>query len=481
MANIPPLNVKVNIDASGVTVGVNKATAGLAQISSKATQMQSKFSQLKTTMLGVFGGNLLTNAVFMVGRELNAMKQEAQDLQVAGTRLNGALSGIGITSEKVQKSVYNSADAFYQLGFQGSEAIGAMGTLVTATGSVEQAQKLMAISADLARYKHIDMNTAATILARGTQGSARAFKELGITLDTTIPKNQAITKAFDELNKKIGGQAQAYTKTFAGQMDVLKERLDNLFQAIATKVLPILSAFIGYLTANGKALVIYGGIVLSTIAIIKTYKATTMAIKSVQQAYAFWTYAQAASTNVFRFAVSALWTTMKANPIGFIIAGVVALGAVFVWAWNKFDWFRKGVVKGIQIVVNGFGYLVGAVAKALSLLGKIPGFEWAKKASKGADDLAKSVRGFSDSLDELANKKIKTPKIPGFVKPGDSVGIVGNVPGGDGLKGGGKGGGGGSGGGSGVVQNITVYASNTNDIERQMAKAAKNGRPIGAK
>jgi hypothetical protein len=473
MSEIPPLSVRVTIDASGVQAGVTKATAGLEQISTRASKLTTAFGSLKTTMLGVLGGNLLTTGVMAIGHELNAMKQETIDLQVQTVRLNQALSGVGITSTKVQNDVYNAADSFYKLGFQGSEAISAMGTLVTATGDVSQATKLMAMSADLARYKHIDMETAAKILARGTQGSAKAFKELGITLDTTIPKNQAIAKAFDQLNTKIGGQATAYTKTFAGQMDILKERFDQVFQTISAKVLPVLSAFLQYITKNGTALLIFGGIVLFTMAIIKTYTATVAAVKAVQQAYAFWTYAQAASTNVFRFALSQLWATMLANPVGFIIVGVIALGVAFVAAWNKFEGFRKGVVKGIQIVVNAFGYLIGMVGTALNALGKIPGFGWAKEAGKSVDGLANKVRDYSNSLDSLANKKISTPKIPGFVKPGDPTGIKGNIVGGDATKGGGT--------GSQTTQFVTVYASNTNDIYKKLSKAAKTGVPIGGK
>jgi hypothetical protein len=478
MSDIAPVSIKVIVDSSGVAKGVSVATQGLDQIQARTSKLMTAFASLKTTMFAVFGANILTSAVFAVGRELQGMRQETIDLQQTTIRLNQALSGIGVTEEKTQKQVLATADAYYQLGFQGSETISAMGTLVTATGDVTQATKLMAMSADLARYRNMDMETSAKILARGTQGSARAFKELGITLDTTIPKNEAIAKAFDELNKKIGGQATAYTKSFAGQMDVLKERMDNLFQAIASKVLPILASFVGYLTTNGKALLIYSGIVLSVIGTIKLYGATLTAIKSIQQAYAFWTYAQAASTNVFKFAMYGLNAAIKANPIGFLVTALIALGMAFVWAWNKFEGFRKGVVKGLQIVVNGFGYLVGAVAKALELLGKIPGFGWAEKAAEGASKLANSVREYSDSLDKLANKKIKPPSITGGVKPGDPTGIKGNIVGGDAKIGGSSGGGGG---GNAVVQNIVVYASNTNDISKKLSKAAKNGVPIGAK
>jgi len=475
MSEIPPLSVRVTIDASGVQAGVGKATAGLEQISTRASKLTTAFGSLKTTMLGVLGGNLLTTGVMAIGHELNAMKQETIDLETSTVRLNQSLSTIGITSKAAQQEVFNTADAYYQLGFQGSQAVIAMGTLVTATRDVSQSTKLMAMAADLARYnKNIGtIDNAAKILARGTQGSAKAFKELGITLDTTIPKNKAITKAFDELNARIGGQAIAYSKTFAGQMDILKERLDQVFQTISAKVLPVLAAFLRYITNNGTALLIFGSIVVAVIAVIKTYGITVAAIKSIQQAYAFWTYAQAASTNVLRFAVSALWTTMKANPIGFIVAAVMALGVAFVAAWNNFEGFRKGIIKGLQIVINGFGYLVGAVSKALELLGKIPAFGWAKKAAEGASNLAKSVREYSDSLDKLANKKIKTPTLAGFVKPGDPTGIKGNVPGGDAMKGGGS--------GSQTTQYVTVYASNTNDIYKKLSKAAKTGVPIGGK
>lgn len=473
MTNIPALNVRVNVDASGVSTGVTKATEGLNQISARASRLTGTLASLKTTMLGVFGGNILTGAVFAIGRELNGMKQETIDLQTQTIRLNQALAGIGITSGKVQSAVLSNADAYYQLGFQGSESLNAMGTLVTATGDVEQANKLMAMSADLARYKNISMTAAATTLARGTQGSARAFKELGITLDTTIPKNEAISKAFDELNTKIGGQATAYTKTFAGQMAIVKERLDQVFQALSAKILPVLAAFLGYITTNGRALLIYGGIVLGVITAIKLWRLSLIALAAIQQFQLAITLASAQGIGVMRAAMLLLNDAFKANPIGFVVAGVIALGTAFVWAWNKFDAFRKGVIKGIQILINGFGYFVGMIATALNVLGKIPGFGWAKEAGKSLDKAADSVRAYSDSLDALANKKIKAPSIAGIVKPGDPTGIKGNIVGGDTTKGGG------SIGGGETIQYVTVYASNTNDIAKKLSKAAKNGTPIG--
>lgn len=473
MAEVPPVNIRVNVDATGVATGVSVVEGGLNQISNTAKKATGAFGSFKTLALGMFAGNIMTQGLNGIAGALRDAKQEMLDTEVATSRLYQALDGIGVQSAATKKQVYEVADSYYQLGFQGSEAVSAMGTLVTATGDVTQATKLMAMSADLARYKHIDMETAAKILARGTQGSAKAFKEMGITLDTTIPKNKAISQAFDELNAKIGGQASAYTKTFAGQMDILKEKFDNIVQTVGAKVLPVLSGLLQYISKNGTALMVYGGIVLAVVAIYKTYTATMAASKAIQQAYAFWTYSQAASTSVFKFAVDALNTSLRANPIGLIITLVIALGVAFVWAWNKFEGFRKVVVKGIQIVVNGFGYLIGGFATFLKMLGHVPGMGWAKKAGEAVDGLANKVRKYSDSLEGLANKKIGAPKVPGFVAPGSNVGIEGNVPGGDAA---GKGGGGT---GSQTVQYVTVYASNTNDIANKLSKAAKHGQPIG--
>jgi phage-related protein len=478
MSEIPPLNVRVTIDASGVQAGVAKTTAGLNQITQRTSKLTTAFGSLKTTMLGVLGGNILTMGVVTLTNALREAKDGVIADQVALARLDTVLNNVGITSQKTKDSVIATADAYYRLGFAGDDTYTAMGSLLSVTGDVDQATKLLAMSADYARYKNVSQTTAAQVLAKATMGNAKALKEMGITLDATLPKNEAITKAFDELNKRMGGQAVGYTKTFAGQMEILKEKFDTFLQIIAVRVLPVLSAFLSYITENGQALLIYGGIVLTTIAIIKTYGAVTFAMKSIQQAYAFWTYAQAASTNVFKFAMVQLNAVMLANPVGLVIVGIMALGVAFVWAWNKFEGFRKGVVKGIQIIVNAFGYLLGYWATALKVVAKIPGMGWAKDASEALDKAANSVRKYSDGLDSLADKKIKTPKIPGFVKPGDPTGIKGNVDG-SGNKITGKGGSGGGGGNT--FQTITVYASNTNDIERQMAKAAKNGRPIGAK
>lgn len=471
MSELPPLNIRVNVDATGVATGVSVVTEQMNVITNRAKAATGAFANFRTMAVGMFAGNIMTQGFMGIAEALREAKQEAIDTDSAGQRLKSSLTNIGITSEKTQDKILQNADAYYQLGFQGSEAIRAMGTLVTATGDVSQANKLMALSADYARDKHIDMNSAAIALARATTGNMKAFTAYGITLDKTLPKNEAITKAFDELEKRIGGRAQAYAKSFAGQMDILKEKFDNIVQAIGTKVLPVLNGLLGFLNRNGGALIVLAGSVLTVVAAMLTYNGVMKASKVLQQSYAAWTYAQAASTNVFRFALSSLWTVMKANPIGAVIFALTTLGSLFIWAWNASEKFRRGIAVGIQQIVQGFGYLLGGIAKIARAYAILTGSKYMKKLADDTDKAAISVGKYAKEVLKLSDKKIGGSAPKPFVLPqandiqgNASVDTTGNK---------------GGGGGSGTVQYVTVYASNTNDIAKKLSKAAKHGTPIG--
>lgn len=449
MAEIPPLNVKVTVDASGVSTGVAKASAGLDQISAKAAKTKTSMAGLGATFKTLLGGLIATGGIIALSSALGNIRQGAVDVEIQTQRLNNALTNLGVTAEGDASAIADYANSFQKLGFAGEDALGAMGTLVQSTGSVEQAQKLMAISADFARNKQISLASAADIMAKATMGNVKAFKSYGIELDASLPKNEAIAKAFDQLNEKIGGSATKYLDTFAGRMSVLKETFEDFIEAAIMPVLPYLTKFAGVLVsvatwikANGDALKIYGGIILVVTAYLKG-----MAIIQAMLA--------------------------ATNPLVWIAIGVAALGVVFVKLWNTFEGFRKAMATALAVVVAAIGYIVGGIAKTLEYMSKLPKMGFLKGAAEEASKIAVSMGKAAGSIDKMSNKKLTAPKIPtmpDFVKPGDKTGITGNTVDT-----------GGNAGGKQTVQYVTVYASNTNDIAKKLAKTAKNGQPIGNK
>ena len=51
------------------------------------------------------------------------------------------------------------------------------------------------------------------------------------------------------------------------------------------------------------------------------------------------------------------------NPLGVIIIAIIGLVLLFIWAWNKFGWFRDGVKAVVGAIVDGFIWMAKAAAQ----------------------------------------------------------------------------------------------------------------------
>lgn len=452
VSEIPPLVVNVVFNTEGITAGTAKAKAALESVAATGKTASAGIVKFGGVMKSVFGGIILAEGLMGVTHMLQEMKQEALNTEVSLGRLDLALENAGVKSKESKNAVIENSKAYEKLGFQAFQALDAMGTLVTATGSVTQANKLLAMSADLARFKHIDLETAARILARGTQGSAKAFKELGITLDTSIPKNQAIAKAFDELNKKIAGQAIAYTKTFAGQMAILKEKFQQIADELSVYVIPMFSKLLGLVSLAIDWFQKNSGALKVFTVLLVTYTAVTSAA-------AIATWGLDAALGALIFALE--------SPI----VAIMALAAGFVFLWNHWKTFRETMAETAATIVYAISSVILAHARLFALVARVTHIKFFQNLADDAEKASKKLDGVATSIDKLKNKKITVPNLlpTGGTKPGGKTGIEGGVIDTGKL------------GGSPTVQYVTVYASNTNDIYKKLSKAAKNGQPVGAK
>jgi hypothetical protein len=371
---VPPLNVEILVSLGNLTSAVNQATAGLNKIGDTAKAQTSKFDALKTTMLGVFAGNLMTKGVEILTASLHEAIKAVEDTQVATEQLATAMNNAKQNTAANREEVTKTSEKMGSLGFAVKDSESALTKFITATGSTTESTKLMSMAADLARYKHESLSEASGTLIKATMGNQKAFREFGITLDATLPKNQAIAKAMDELNSKIGGQAIGYTKTFAGQIEVLKAKFDDVAVKVGAVVMPILTKLMEFIS------------------------------------------------NVLVPAITFLYN----NTIGAWIKALINL-------WNTHETLRKIIVGALEVIVGAFGYLLGAIAKVVDTVAKIPILGAPFKAmGKGIDEAALAVGKFGASLDGLANKKIVLPSLGsalagGGTSTGDSAGVTGGL------------------------------------------------------
>ena len=421
-----------------------EALASFAEVNAELTVMEEKALKAGGALgtmdkaAGLSKAALLGLGVAIVGISALSIKAAA-DVQESFGKLGQAMTNAGVNNAENRKTTNEMIDNYDKLGFKATATADAYSRLITATGDVTQSTKLMGMAADYARFKHVSLDEAAVTLARGTQGSVRAFKEMGITLDTTIPKNQAIAKAFDELNSKIGGQAVEYTKTFKGQLSILGAESESLAAKIGTVLMPVVTGMIeGFKSAfdflsKHKEILIAFGVVLTAVIIPATVLYTQ---KLYEQAKAW---------------LAANWEIVA------IVAAVFAVASAFVWAWNKFDGFRHAVITGIEAIIDIIAFLiraVGVVAEAflqvvtgpMRLMLHALGFfvPAAKTAAQEIDKMPKAVGDFFDAaaakvtsfkktVESVKDTKITLPSLPklgvtaGGVPTSGTTGIDGGL------------------------------------------------------
>jgi hypothetical protein len=452
---LPPAVFEIKAIADQAIAKFKEVDGELDKMGKQADSAGGKISGIDKASKIATGAVLAMGAAF-VGFAAFGIK-EANEAEQAMNKLGVTLSNFGVNTAETRAKVEGLTGSYVDLGFGGEEAAAGFDVLFRATGDLDQAQALLATSADLARVKNISLADASSILSKASMGGAKAFKDMGITLDTTLPKAQAIEKAMGELNDRIGGQAIAYTETFAGQLAVTKEKFADVAETLGTTLMPYLKQFldtilktVDWIKANSSWLSYLAGAVVTVTIALAAYNATVKVVAATTKA---WAFISGVAKTVMTGLTTGQWAlngALTANPIGLVVAGVVLLIGAMVILWNKSETFRKVMIEIGKVGIKAFGFLIGVIGdlavglikiatgplklllKGLALLGN----DNAKKALNGLesatdgvgkffDSAAKKVTGMAKSLDKL-NKPIKltfsTPKIPDMPNVGGATG-----------------------------------------------------------
>lgn len=201
--------------------------------------LSSKFAKL-TSSPWVAAGVVAGVAIVAIGK---ASLDAASSFDVAHARLVAAAQAAGQSFTTVGGTVSAFDYRMQQLGFSAKDSEGSLARLTGATGNVGRATKLASEAADVARFKNEDLITATQQLTTIVSGGTRGFRTFGISLKYASGEVKSHTELMRELDDEIRGQAIAYTKTLAGQEDILRASLTNLATTIGHSVLPIVLTY----------------------------------------------------------------------------------------------------------------------------------------------------------------------------------------------------------------------------------------------
>ena len=425
---LPPVVFTITANATQAMATFKGVNTQLKIMDAQAKKTSASMMMLNKSML-VATAAAKAFAVVLVGFAAYGVK-EIMSLEQAYARLGQTMSAVGVSTEANRQRLADVAQGMENLGFDAATASDALSILLQTTKSVETSEKLLATAADLARARQMDLATAARLLSRAQAGNTRIFSMFGIQLDKNKDKATATKEAMEKLTQVIGGQAEAYTKTFAGQLAVLGKQIENIAEGIGAALLPYLMKFLSAIQRLAKFLNEHREILAGVAFVIGTVMVAAL-VNMTKKLYA----------------AIAAWAVLNAGLIG-IIAALVAVGAGIIYLWNKFEGFRKGVigigklllefaetvVMAFSLALNVILLLIRGTANAQIALGKLMGDEemvkrgkkvldWIDATNKKVEDFGKSIQSAQGNLDKFKNTKIDLSK---FKLPSLKIGDFGN-------------------------------------------------------
>jgi hypothetical protein len=143
--------------------------------------------------------------------------------------------------------------------------------LIRRTGDVNQAFRLNAVAADVARGRNISLEAAITLVTRASLGQVGSLRRLGLDVRAVTAAQDALRRSGEKitvgarrqaqeqdrvatsqrvvaaLQRSYGGQAEAYSRTAAGAQDRFNNTLSTTEEIIGRAVTPALTRLFGSL------------------------------------------------------------------------------------------------------------------------------------------------------------------------------------------------------------------------------------------
>jgi hypothetical protein len=102
--------------------------------------------------------------------------------------------------------------------------------------------KALKASADIAAFKDVGIEQAATMLGRASRGDFTALQRMGIHLSANTKNTKDFGAALGEISTALGGQAAARLNTYTGQQDKLAEASVRVKKELARLIEPASTA-----------------------------------------------------------------------------------------------------------------------------------------------------------------------------------------------------------------------------------------------
>lgn len=237
-------------------VRAKEAIAELQTVNAEMDKMAAK-GELASGAMGKMqrAGALAGKSLTLIAGSFAFMAYEGVKanlaLQISQARLQNAIKNTGVSFNAAKPYIESHAEAMMNLGFKTADTYEALGTMTTALRSPKMALDALGAAADLARYKHMSLAQAGKLVASASTGQARGLRDLGLAMGKTIPKGVSFAELMKLISARTKDAATEFSKTSAGQLEVLRAKFEGLKEELGNALLPVLNKVTAWLIKDG--------------------------------------------------------------------------------------------------------------------------------------------------------------------------------------------------------------------------------------
>lgn len=196
------------------------------------------------------GGAAAVGFAAVVGTGLFKAAKASEDAQKSLLKLENTIANM-------PKLAGENADAFVDLATaiqkktaaDADQIIEAEAMLGTFQLTGDEIRKVTPLVVDYARKFGVDLVGASIQVGKALDGQIGALRRNGVSIDEVAYKADKFGAVTEALRQQVGGFAEAEGKTFAGQMESLKNQLGDVVEGIGSGVVPVLEDLLGPLKA----------------------------------------------------------------------------------------------------------------------------------------------------------------------------------------------------------------------------------------
>lgn len=227
----------------------NSASKDLDGLRSKLGQVNIANNKLGGSFLS-FAKTVAGVAVASFGLEgmisfLSGAVEEADQAEQAMSRLHNTLENIGRV-DAFDRLIQKGVELQQQFKHLDNDDFNGIFQKLITYGKLTERQigELTPVIIDFAAKNKVSLEESASVIIKALEGSGKALKEYGIDIKDGANLTERLGIIMGDLKPKVDGAAEAFGKTFKGQLAIARQEIKDTQEEIGNNLVPVLNTML---------------------------------------------------------------------------------------------------------------------------------------------------------------------------------------------------------------------------------------------